>query len=416
LRFQFGSGRKPGGWPGLAGTPVPEISARPVSRLALVGADYPGLRPAFAVAEGEEVAAGQILFTDRADPRVGVVSPAAGVVESITQGPRRSLSELVIRVAEVPAPEVASVDTSSPAALRAALLAQGLWPAFRARPFGGIPSPDAVPQAILVIATDSEPWAADPRAVLAPLADAFRRGVACLTLLTEGPVHLCQPAGEPLAAASARVEVHDVGGPHPSGLAGARIRVLHLSGVPVWTIGAQDVAAIGQLAATGRADPERIVALCGPRAMHPRLLRTLPGAALRELTEGEETPGGAVRVLSGSPLSGRDAAWLARGHRQVTLIDEPARRTLPRWLARGTARPGARPILPTRALETALPRGFLPVPLMRALAVGDVETAARLGAGDLIEEDVALLSALCTSGADYGALLRHVLDDLAANA
>ena len=50
---------------------------------------------------------------------------------------------------------------------------------------------------------------------------------------------------------------------------------------------------------------------------------------------------------------------------------------------------------------------------MRALAVRDSESAARLGALGLVEEDVALLSNLCTSGSDYGKLLRNVLDDLA---
>ncbi len=50
---------------------------------------------------------------------------------------------------------------------------------------------------------------------------------------------------------------------------------------------------------------------------------------------------------------------------------------------------------------------------MRALSVGDWETAYRLGAADLLEEDVALLSTYCSSGADYGALLRRALDDIA---
>lgn len=410
-------------WPGATGAPIPEASPRPVARLALVGADYPGLRPAFAVAAGDEIAAGQILFTDRDDPRIAITSPAAGRVESIVHGPRRSLSELVIRVASDagpesgagPEPQTAPAEVPTGDALRAVILAHGLWPAFRARPYGGIPSPDALPHAILVSATDSEPWAADPRTLLAPVAANFRHGLGLLALLTPGTVHLCQPPGDALADAAPRIEIHRFGGPHPSGLAGAQIRALGLSGLPVWTIGAQDVAAIGQLARTGRADMWRTVALSGPRATRPRLLRTLPGAALGELAAGEETAGGAVRVLAGSALSGRDAAWLGRWHRQVTLIDAPNVPRLPRWLA---ARAGSapRPILPMRALESALPRGFLPVPLMRALATGDVETAARLGADDLIEEDVALLSALCTSGADYGALLRHVLDEMESSA
>ncbi|MBK8439867.1 MAG: hypothetical protein IPL38_10360 [Rhodobacter sp.] len=50
---------------------------------------------------------------------------------------------------------------------------------------------------------------------------------------------------------------------------------------------------------------------------------------------------------------------------------------------------------------------------MRALAVGDVETAERLGCLELLEDDLALLSHLCPSGSDYGMLLRRTLDILA---
>jgi len=53
------------------------------------------------------------------------------------------------------------------------------------------------------------------------------------------------------------------------------------------------------------------------------------------------------------------------------------------------------------------------VPLMRALSVGDVEAAERLGCLELVEEDLALLSYLCPGHADYGALLRQMLDEIA---
>ena len=66
--------------------------------------------------------------------------------------------------------------------------------------------------------------------------------------------------------------------------------------------------------------------------------------------------------------------------------------------------------------DRALPFDIMAVPLMRALAVGDAEAAHRLGCLELIEEDVALLTRRCTSGADYGALLRDVLDDIARDA
>ncbi|AML52113.1 hypothetical protein [Falsihalocynthiibacter arcticus] len=69
--------------------------------------------------------------------------------------------------------------------------------------------------------------------------------------------------------------------------------------------------------------------------------------------------------------------------------------------------------LPLEAFEHVFPFDLLPVPLMRALAVGDVETAERLGCLELLEEDLALLTWLCPSVNDYGTLLRHSLNTLA---
>ena len=48
--------------------------------------------------------------------------------------------------------------------------------------------------------------------------------------------------------------------------------------------------------------------------------------------------------------------------------------------------------------------------LLRALSVGDSETAARLGCRDLLEEDMDLLSYAAGGEQDFGALLRHTLD------
>jgi Na+-transporting NADH:ubiquinone oxidoreductase subunit A len=69
-------------------------------------------------------------------------------------------------------------------------------------------------------------------------------------------------------------------------------------------------------------------------------------------------------------------------------------------------------LIPSEALEELAPPGIYPVPLLRALQVGDAERARELGALELVEEDLAPLSLACQSGCDYGALLRAVLDQL----
>ncbi len=70
--------------------------------------------------------------------------------------------------------------------------------------------------------------------------------------------------------------------------------------------------------------------------------------------------------------------------------------------------------MPRDSLDRALPSAAPAVPLMRALQLRDSQTAERLGCLDLLEDDMAVLTRSCTSGADYGRLLRRVLDDLEA--
>ncbi|HMQ93617.1 MAG TPA: hypothetical protein PKA33_01875 [Amaricoccus sp.] len=407
--------------PALPGAPRQSVEdAAPVGSAAILGADCPGLRPALAVAAGDPVRRGQVLFTDRRHPAIAYVSPLTGVVEAIDFGPRRTLSAMVLRRTAETGPEDGAGPPAPTGDARETLLARGLWPAFLARPFGRVPAPDGTPVAILVSATDSNPLAPDPRVVLADRRPAFDRGLTVLAALTAGPVFVAQPPGAGLAAAAGdRIRAVEISGPHPAGLPGAQLYRLRPEIGPgkVWTIGYQDVAAIGHLFATGDYRSERVVALGGPRARDPRLVRTIMGASLRDLTSGEVAPGGRggfARILSGSVLAGREAAWLGRHHHQVTILDarpEARRLSLPRWL--GRSRRGPRPLIASERLEGLLPFGIPPVPLMRALAVGDSETAERLGALDLVEEDVALLSCFCTSGADYGRLLRRVLDELA---
>ncbi|MFN3147941.1 MAG: NADH:ubiquinone reductase (Na(+)-transporting) subunit A [Paracoccaceae bacterium] len=404
----------------IDGAPAQQIEdAPPIAGAALLGTDLGGLRARLAVSVGDRVAVGQILFVDRARPAVAFAAPVSGEVVGIDFGPRRALSALRLR-ADAEQPE-AEARAAAPGDLRETLLSRGMWPAFRTRPFGRIPAPDGDPAAIFVTAIDTRPLAPDPAVVLTARHDELRRGVAALAGLTSGPVFVCQGPGPDMAAGITGAETVIFEGPHPAGLAGTHVHRLFPASPdrPVWTIGYQDVAAIGHLQETGCYDPVRVVSLAGPRARRPRLLRTRLGASLHDISSGElaaSPDGHAARLVSGSPLDGREAAYLGRHALQVSLLDgiAPARSPgLLDRLLRLRSPAGPMPIVPTDHLEHALAFGMPPVPLLRALAVGDAETAGRLGALHMIEEDVALVSALCTSGADYGALLRQVLEDLA---
>ncbi|MFT7294049.1 MAG: Na+-transporting NADH:ubiquinone oxidoreductase subunit A, partial [Pseudohongiellaceae bacterium] len=68
-----------------------------------------------------------------------------------------------------------------------------------------------------------------------------------------------------------------------------------------------------------------------------------------------------------------------------------------------------RAMVPIGAYEKIMPLDILPTQLLRALIVGDIETATNLGALELDEEDLALCSYVCPGKYEYGPILRDNL-------
>ena len=400
----------------ISGAPRQEVDGDPpIATIALMARDYPDLHPAMKVAVGDRVLAGDVLFVDRRRPRIAFTAPAAGMVLSVIgralRGPEQIL-EIRLDGDGTKTFDAPGVEPTGDAA-RALLLESGMWPAFRARPFGHIPDPDASPDAILVAAMESDPLAVDAALVIADHRDDFAAGLKVLARLTEGPVHVCQAPGPPLAPDAVTFD-----GPHPAGLPGTHIHALCPvgGGRSVWHLNYQDVMAMGRLFVRGEIQTERVVALAGPGVRDPRLCRVPLGASLAELTSGELRDAD-MRMISGSVLSGGKAPYLGRYHLQVSVIpegwDAPKRSFPPR--AASTAlngQPG--PLVPLASFERVLPLDIPPVPLLRALSVGDRDAALRLGCLELVEEDMALLSYVCPGRGDYGVLLRAVLDDIEA--
>ncbi len=376
-----------------------------VTSVALLGEDWPGLRPQLKVEKGARVRVGQELFADRKHREVCFVSPVTGVVDSVTFGPRRRLDALVIRVeATGQAGAVASEHAAKDP--REALLASGLWPAFRTRPFGSIPAPGDVPEAIIINGVHAAPQAPDPVLVLGGFEDDFHRGCEALAGLTQGTVYVCQSPGPELGPMGERIRHASFSGTVAAGLPGTQIDRL-CRGQKVWSVDYQDVAAMGHFLATGRQRATRVVSVIGPDGSPPRLLRAPAGARIADVT-GEI----ASAALSGGSGAGRKAMFLGRFDTQITLLAADTQRPKTIW----SRRPGHSAVVPCRALERSIAVDVLPVQLLRALSIGDAEAAERLGCLALIEEDLATATRRCTSGVDYGACLRRVLDDVMAGA
>jgi Na+-transporting NADH:ubiquinone oxidoreductase subunit A len=428
----------------ISGPPQRDVHAREVGSVAVLPADYPGLKPVLRVEEGQRVVLGQPLFEERSDARIRCVAPGAGTVTAIHRGAKRALRGIVVALEGHGEAEFEPVPRERLGALprdavRQRLLDAGLWLALRARPYGRVPPPDATPHALFVTAMDTNPLAPDPGVMIGEYGDDFSDGVLALAALLDGNVYACcAPGAAPRLPDHPRVVLAEFSGPHPAGLPGTHIHAI----APVsaqraaWYVGYQDVIAVGRLFTTGRISTERIVSLAGPAVQQPRLLRTRLGASIEDLTRGE-IAAGECRVLSGSVLNGRAtsdwAAYLGRFHNQVTVLREGRDREFLGWTMPGsdkfsvtrtflsgflparlfpltTSQQGSpRAMVPIGGFERVMPLDLLPTQLLRAIAVGDTDTAQQLGCLELEEEDLALCSFVCPSKYDYGPLLRQAL-------
>jgi Na+-transporting NADH:ubiquinone oxidoreductase subunit A len=388
----------------------------PVGRLtlprsvALLGSDYPDLRLDLRVQEGDRVATGEVLFSNRKHPEVVFVAPSRGQVKKINLGPGRRLSALVLDLEPDEAPGGTAPPTVQTGGdIRHLLLSRGLWPAFRSRPFGRIPAPDEQPEAIFVHAMAGYDGAPDPATLLAECNELFGKGLNALTGLTDGPVLACIPESLTLPLPEKdRVRITHFPPRRQSSMATYHIARLHgpTHGRPVWSIGWQDVVAIGHLLMTGHYQGDRIVALQASPAATPVLSRTILGASLPDLFGGH--PAGSEISVSGPVIGDKQAHWLGRYDTQAARIVERGGS----FIHRVFGRPGSTPraILPHAALDACLPPGIPVVPFLRALAAGDIDGVERLGGRDMIEEDLIHAQYLCTSGTDYGARLRQMLN------
>lgn len=402
------------GWESMQSSNGTDGALVKCDQVAILGVDFPGLRIRTDLEEGDLVDAGEVLFRDRKKPDIAFVAPTNGKVLSIRHGAKRMFSRLVLKCSDTATNETnraAAPDAQNREAVIAALTQNGFWTSFVTRPFGGMPDPNSRPDAIFVTATRTSRGAVDPRAVLEGKLDAFGRALDALAGLTDGPVYLCQDKGDDLLHVDrAKVNIAKFPEKPGLGLPGSHVHRLHPVGTgnTVWTIGYQDAAAIGHFLLTGHRDFIRTVAVSGSVGRKPQVFRVPQGAKLSDIAQSfSHTLDGTSRCFSGGLERGREAVFLGRYHDEVAFAETPGRNLLQQLLSRHS-----QPIIPHAGVDQALSMNLLAVPLMRALSVGDVETAQRLGCLELLEEDVAALTACCTSGTDYGRVLRGALDAL----
>ena len=393
--------------------------------VAVCPTDFKGLLPRLLVKEGDSVLCGSPVIADKKNPDILLASPVSGTVKELVRGDKRKLLAVLIeaddeqKCVDFGKKDVDGLDAD---AVRSAILQAGLWPWIVQRPYGILANPLETPRDIFVSAFNSAPLAADSEFCYDSEAKAIQAGVSALAKLSAGKVHLSLEAGRehsPLARLQ-NAEIHFFKGKHPAGNVGVQIANIKpiQKGETVWTVSLAGLAAIGKLFVKGRYDVSRKVAVCGPMAIEPSYIQTVPGMPMKTLAPFYGNLPEGVRFISGDVLSGRnvgEAGYLGFFDDQITLIREGVDKELLGWARPLRYKQYSRDhsyfswLTPWRKYEmdTNLhggPRAFLmndgyyskvlpmdiyPVYLAKACLASDIDKMERFGIYEVLPEDLA---------------------------
>jgi Na+-transporting NADH:ubiquinone oxidoreductase subunit A len=406
--------------------------------------DFTGLTPKLTVKVGDKVQAGSSLFFNKENPSVIIASPVSGEVSEIRRGDKRKILSVVIKAdAEITYIEFSKAEAKnlSREQIIEQMLAAGVWPFVRQRPFAVIANPADMPKAVFISAFDSAPLACDSDFVLHGMKKEFQAGLDIVTKLTEGTTHLNidgnSNSSEVFTNAKG-VQINKISGPHPAGNVGVQIH--HIDpinkGEVVWYMYPQDVIAIGRLFSEGKYDATRLVALAGSQVEKPRYYRSMQGAAITTMTKGNIKEGD-NRFINGNVLTGTHIAAdgnLGFYNNEISVIPEGKEQDFLGWLLPGFSKFSLsrtffswinpkkeyaisanmngeeRAYVVTGQYEKVLPMDVYPQHLIKAIMIGDIELMENLGIYEVAEEDFALCEFACTSKIPVQEILREGLD------
>ncbi len=429
----------------LKGKPVLQLETLNNSGLyAIKPTDFPGLTPKLAVKVDDEVKAGSALFYNKNLPELKFTSPVSGKVVAINRGERRRILEIVVE--SDGKMESLGFRNGDPKSLsrdeiKETLLSSGLWPFIKQRPFNIIANPEESPRAIFLSAFDSAPLAPDNEFILKDNKAALQTGIDALGMLTDGKVHVGVRKGtiqESIFTTINGIEINEFQGPHPAGTVGVQIH--HIAPINkadiVWVIQAQDILSIGSLFEKGILDAERIVSLAGSEVKEPKYYKTILGASIRNMVDGNVNDGN-LRFISGNVLTGEKISregFTGYYDNQVTVIPEGDHHEMFGWImprlkkfstsmsyfswmmpkkefeSDTNLNGGQRAFVVSGQYEKVLPMDIYPVELLKAVIIGDIDKMENLGIYEVAEEDLALCEFVCTSKTEVQSILRDGFD------
>lgn len=419
-----------------------ETTVKPTPTVAIIPDDFLGLVPKMEVREGDAVLAGQPLFHDKRHEEIKIVAPAAGTVKAVVRGERRKIMRVVIEnngaEGAVKHPTDGVLENASKA--KELLLKSGLWAMTTQRPYAVVPDPDAEIRDIFVTGFDSSPLAVAKTVFSDDEKRDMKAAIRLLGLITTGKVYIsCRKEQEFPEIEGAETVI--VEGPHPAGNAGTLIAAVKPvnKGETVMCLDLPTLLRIGRTALTGIVPCETIVALTGSEIKAPCLVRTIIGAEIHAVTDGEiKDDGHHHRIISGNVLTGKTVeadGYLRLPYTQITVIPEgddvdefmgwasvsPQKMSISRSFPGRLFRqrlfnPDARLLGGRRAMimsgeyDRMMPLDILPEYLIKAILARDIDRMEQLGIYEVAPEDFALAEYADTSKLELQQIVRDGLD------
>lgn len=427
-------------------TPCAEIVP---SACAVYPDDFHGITPKANVKEGDSVKVGSSLLYDKAQPDLRITSPVAGIVKAIVRGERRKILRVEVET-DTSAPsesEIFDTESAKDSAETLSLLANsGLLAEVRQRPYDIVPRLDAVPRDIFVTAFDLAPLAPqpglgimgdDPTQILA-------KAVGTLSKLTSGKIYIAvNKSGITVNVKGA--EMVEVSGRYPAsnpGIQAANIAPVN-KGETIWCMDIATLYKIGYLFTYGKKLSGTHVAITGPEADSPCVVKTFEGASLPEVLAGHLKDDNVhKRIICGNVFTGTaenpgsDESFLHFPWRHVTVIAEgddtdefmgwaslsPSKMSLSRsfpghFLHRlfhpdARLNGGRRAMIMSGEYDRVFPMDVLPEYLLKAIISRDIESMEKLGIYEVAPEDFAAAEYADTSKIPLQKIVREGLDYL----
>ncbi len=426
----------------LYGEANKRIKNTPANHFAIKPTDFEGIVPKLLVKENDNVNIGTPLFYSKMNDKIKFVSPVCGKITQIVRGEKRLLEEIRISTnnnEDYSLPKIENYENITQEQIISILLETGLWPTIRQRPYNIIANPDDKPTSVFISGFESSPLAPDFEFVFKNNITQLQVGIDIIKKLIDNKkIYLGLKDDTSIFNTLKNVEINYFQGPHPSGNIGTQInKIAPLNkNEVIWHISLSNLLIIAQLFLTQKLNFSKTIALSGSEVIEPCYYEMKIGESIDNIINNNISDTN-CRFISGNVLTGtkiEKSGYLSFYDNQITVIPEGDYYEFLGWAMPGLkkysfSKTFLSKLLPRQKFdfdtnyhgelrnfvvsgqyEKVFPLNILPVQLLKAIIIKDIDLMEQLGIYEVVEEDFALCEYICTSKIECQKLIRQGIE------